>query len=675
MLRVKLKKFMCLLLVVVFCCGFGNATLADSAQTEEAIVEDDYVETIENSLPEAVRMHITEEKQASLKSRSSADEASMHDVVLETQDGNKLMYLFEKPVKYETASGEVRDKSTSLTATKNGFSMLDNSVAVSFPAHLSDGIVLNYAKYKLELIPQNITGTAQLTDNKVAYFDKSKNIIFGYTPLLDGYKEDIVLLKPSNLTEICFSLKTNGLDIVSSGNQLHVVAEDERIAVFSSLYVYDSKGSSFIWNMTCDEIRENQEYVLKIDLKQMIENHGDLQYPVTIDPSVTICEGVSGIEHAMVYSGYPTGTNMCSTLGESRHTIGYYDSTRKVGYELIRFPGLYTSDAFLNGDFIANVTYHQYYVPRNTEHTVTAYLYNSIWIPSAVTYQTLGTNSLDITSSVSFSSASSTTPTLCSIDLTEFAWYWKANPTSRAKGIILKNANITDSTKCAYFMANEIQSTPYYYYSPYLTAEYSVKKIMLDAGHCIGANTPDIYPQYSEGTQMWKLHLMLKAELETYGFEVGTTRTEAEKTLDPDEVPRGEMSAGYDMFLSLHSNASSSNPEIDKVWVIYDWQDKNNASVFAETLGIVVRDVMNVSDYDPRTKTKVINNQTVNHHGVLRGAAGVAEADDPCPLYYIIEHSFHTYLNSAIWLNSDANLQLLAEAEAKAIAEFYKTNG
>ena len=55
---------------------------------------------------------------------------------------------------------------------------------------------------------------------------------------------------------------------------------------------------------------------------------------------------------------------------------------------------------------------------------------------------------------------------------------------------------------------------------------------------------------------MWKLHLYLKTELQSKGYEVGVTRTNGAVDLGLEE--RGMKAAGYDMFISLHSNASNT---------------------------------------------------------------------------------------------------------------------
>lgn len=416
--------------------------------------------------------------------------------------------------------------------------------------------------------------------------------------------------------------------------------------------------------MTVSTIRKDQEYILTIHLAKILDRNPALQFPLVIDPEITVCQGTTGIEHAMVYSGYPTTTNLCSTLNETRHTIGYYDSARKVGIELIRFPGLYQSSTFFSGGFISNVTYHQYFVPSSITPTVKAYLYDAAWSPSTVTYQSLSksTNNL-IENSISFPNSSGTSPMVCTLDLTEYVWYWKHESTSRAKGLILKNDNTTNSNYCAIFMANEVQATQYYYYSPYVTMECTTKKIMLDAGHFAGQNQSPVYSPYYEGTQMWVLQSYLQQKLKKYGFEIGTTRS---SNTDLSLDSRGAKAEGYDMFLSLHSNASNT-ANIDRVDVYYDVNNKNNAKNFAEIIGSAVKNTMGVAGGN-FAKTRELENQPgINYYGVLRAAATTN-----CPLYYIIEHSFHTNYEAAVWLSSDENLQKLAEAEAFAIANFYK---
>ena len=83
-----------------------------------------------------------------------------------------------------------------------------------------------------------------------------------------------------------------------------------------------------------------------------------------------------------------------------------------------------------------------------------------------------------------------------------------------------------------------------------------VIKIMLDAGHHGKYNRSPAVPAYYESDFAFKFTNMLAAALQAYGFAVGTTRPEQAKDLALQS--RGKAAAGYDLFISIHSNAVGS---------------------------------------------------------------------------------------------------------------------
>lgn len=198
-------------------------------------------------------------------------------------------------------------------------------------------------------------------------------------------------------------------------------------------------------------------------------------------------------------------------------------------------------------------------------------------------------------------------------------------------------------------------------------------KICLDAGH-FGSryNRSNVCPSYYESDMTWKLHLLLKKELEASGFEVIITRDN--KDIDLDLHLRGMKSKGCDLFISLHSNACDTE-SVDRAVVIpyqdINWTDIDNTSrAMAEKLGACVRDVMGLSSYQiyPR---KSDNDRDGNgklddeYYGVLYGARKVGTPG------LILEHGFHTNLKCAKWLSVNSNLEKLAKAEADVISEFF----
>ena len=188
-------------------------------------------------------------------------------------------------------------------------------------------------------------------------------------------------------------------------------------------------------------------------------------------------------------------------------------------------------------------------------------------------------------------------------------------------------------------------------------------KIMLDAGH-YGKYNSGAIEGYHESEAMWTLHLLLKEELEKYGFVVDTTRGTQSKDLGVYE--RGLKAKGYDLFLSLHTNAISDE-RTKRVVIIPSLNGKGDA--LAEKLGKAVIDTMSLSAdkywYYQIYKREYPEKPGVDYYGVIRGAVAAGAVG------IIIEHSFHTNKEACRWLMSEDNLKKLAVAEAETVAEHY----
>ena len=186
------------------------------------------------------------------------------------------------------------------------------------------------------------------------------------------------------------------------------------------------------------------------------------------------------------------------------------------------------------------------------------------------------------------------------------------------------------------------------------------KKICLDAGHYGKVNKSPAVPAYYESEMNWKLHLLLKKELESYGFEVIQTRSA--QASDLEVYARGAASKGCDLFISLHSNAVGSGVDESTDYPVAIVQLDGKGNALGEKLAECVEAVMGTKG-DGRTWQRKGNNG--EYYGVLRGAAAVGT------MGIILEHSFHTNTRSTKWLLDDSNLAKLAAAEAKVIAEHY----
>lgn len=199
-------------------------------------------------------------------------------------------------------------------------------------------------------------------------------------------------------------------------------------------------------------------------------------------------------------------------------------------------------------------------------------------------------------------------------------------------------------------------------------------KIMIDRGHDGTRNQSPVYKNYYESVAMWKLGEYLTEELVARGFVVGNTRSSLNQTMDV--VARGKASKGFDLFLSLHSNACGTE-SVDRASGIYLATDNTtNIDEISKEVALGLTEVV---------KNTMGNNQNPNTYyklaGYDRNGNGITTDDDYYGVLYgahivgtvgiILEHSFHTNTRSAKWLYDENNLKKLAKAEADWLATYY----
>lgn len=192
------------------------------------------------------------------------------------------------------------------------------------------------------------------------------------------------------------------------------------------------------------------------------------------------------------------------------------------------------------------------------------------------------------------------------------------------------------------------------------------KKICIDAGHYGKINVSPTIPEYYESERMWELHLLLKKQLEMYGFEVIQTRAKQDVNLGVEL--RGLAAKGCDLFLSLHSNAVASYTMDENVDYPLAFVPLNgSADELGKLLSEVVAKVME-TEQNGRVATRRFDedeNRELDYYGVIRGAVSVGVPA------ILLEHSFHTNSRIVRWLLDDKNLERLAAAEARVIAEYF----
>ena len=186
-------------------------------------------------------------------------------------------------------------------------------------------------------------------------------------------------------------------------------------------------------------------------------------------------------------------------------------------------------------------------------------------------------------------------------------------------------------------------------------------KICLDAGHYKGYNAGAVKGYY-EGNVVWKLTNLQKKYLEQYkDVTVVLTRTDISKDLSLSN--RGAKSKGCDLFLSNHTNYVD-NSSVDRVVIIYPFDNKNKSDILGKKLGAKIQEVMGTKQkYQMMQRKSDSGNE---YYGVMRSARATG-----CPSYYILEHGFHSHKATCNWLLKDENLEKLAKAEVEVIAKHF----
>ena len=176
-------------------------------------------------------------------------------------------------------------------------------------------------------------------------------------------------------------------------------------------------------------------------------------------------------------------------------------------------------------------------------------------------------------------------------------------------------------------------------------------KIMLDPGHGYGREYNRGSLIGNEGDNNWAYSLVLKKALEARGFVVGLTRSEKS---DPSLEARGRAAAGYDLLISVHSNAAGADVRGTEIW-----NDVNDGFSGASGLCAAIARAFGHRNRGVKLRR---NDSGGNWYGVLR--ANRAKAG------MLIEHGFHTNrLDCSYYVN---HREELANVTADYLAEYYK---
>lgn len=201
----------------------------------------------------------------------------------------------------------------------------------------------------------------------------------------------------------------------------------------------------------------------------------------------------------------------------------------------------------------------------------------------------------------------------------------------------------------------------------------SIVKVMIDPGHYGYYNPSPVYRSYYESVMNWKLSNYLKDELEALGAHADLTKSSLDE--NPDLIPRGNKSKGYDFFISIHSNAASYSSIDEPVAICYqnlEWTTIDDTSrEIGQLMTDKVAEVMQTKDKGITYQRLSVEDRDGNGvwddewYGVLCGARYVGTPG------ILLEHSFHTNYRATVWLSNDNNLKKMAKEEALLIFNYF----
>lgn len=201
--------------------------------------------------------------------------------------------------------------------------------------------------------------------------------------------------------------------------------------------------------------------------------------------------------------------------------------------------------------------------------------------------------------------------------------------------------------------------------------------VVLDPGHKPNYNK-GAAPGYYEGNKMYTFTEYERDALEAYGIDVIITR---KRENDMDLYARGQVAvknaAGYDavVFISNHSNAANGKAYGVTVFrSLYLPESATLGQKLVDAIVGVMKPVTGIT-YSRGVKTRK-GSSGADYYGVIRGSVSGAKsnaqaAKGPVKYSFIVEHGFHDNATECAFLNVDANLEKMAKAEAKAIADYF----
>lgn len=423
--------------------------------------------------------------------RLREEETDLFSAIFLNEDGSKTMYMFASPIKYVSASGEVKDKSTKFASDRKGYYIRDNDVNLTFGTRSADAVLLQHGKHIVKIEQTALRKAdqeARLVENALVFEDAfERGAVLEYIPLLSGVESRMVVESPDKLSHFTYSITAEDLKLSKDENGSYSFCDKDGKSVFC-IGGATIEGANGRHCEILPEISHTSDFVysVTIPLDEDVISQNGISYPLIASTSSTITIN-SSIEDSVVYEGYPN-----SAFGSYLfNSIGYLDASHKVGRLLVKTPGLFTNSTFnsIAYNSIRKAELHIYTASGGTRVSLMPCRSAKSWSEYSITWNSLFNSTqfskwmrlenpkFDAAASdkyIYLPYAPSSGGSAVAVNITGTVKAWKESSAYRGNGILLyNNESESSSSKCRDFCSKEYANSHSGSLMPYLTINYN----------------------------------------------------------------------------------------------------------------------------------------------------------------------------------------------------------
>jgi hypothetical protein len=224
--------------------------------------------------------------------RELVDQRTATSKQWECQDGSRIAEISAGPIHYKAADGSWQEINTTLRRTaKSGYaySVVESPIKTHFATNTGEFNSLEFNGRLLEIAAKtSVSVKGILEGDSIVYSGVWPDVDIKDKVFFGGLKEDIILNKPSAITNFQFTVRTGGLTprYDESGAIEFVDEQSSSCIIVTAPLMYDANGKSSDSIKLTWATGPNDTIIISVQPDQ--EWLTDAAYPVTIDPSWTI---------------------------------------------------------------------------------------------------------------------------------------------------------------------------------------------------------------------------------------------------------------------------------------------------------------------------------------------------------------------------------------------------